>query len=37
MIKRPNLRVQKVKGVEIQNKDIGNLFKKIIAENFPNL
>jgi hypothetical protein len=24
-------------GAEIQNKDIGNIFNEIIAENFPNL
>jgi hypothetical protein len=38
MIKTPNLRIHSVEeGAEIQNKGMGNIFNKIIAENFPNL
>jgi hypothetical protein len=38
MIKRPNLRIHGVEeGTEIQTKDFGNLFNKIIAEKSPDL
>jgi hypothetical protein len=37
-IKRPNLQIMGIKeGEEVQAKDIGNIFNKIIAETFPNL
>jgi hypothetical protein len=37
-IKSPNLRIMGIKeGEEIQAKGIGNIFNKIMAENFPNL
>jgi TolA-binding protein len=37
MIKRPNLRIHRMRGAEIQTKGIGNLFNEIITENSPNL
>jgi hypothetical protein len=37
-IKRPNLRLMGTEeGEEVQAKGIGNIFNKIITENFPNL
>jgi hypothetical protein len=37
-IKRSNLQIMGLKeGEELQVKGIGNIFNKIIAENFPNL
>jgi hypothetical protein len=37
-IKRPNLRIMGIKeGEEVQAKGMGNIFNKIITENFPNL
>jgi hypothetical protein len=37
-IKRPNLRIMGIKeGEEIQAKGMGNIFNKIIMDNFPNL
>jgi hypothetical protein len=35
---RPNLRIMGIKeGEEVQAKGMGNMFNKIITENFPNL
>jgi hypothetical protein len=37
-IRRPNLRLMGIKeGEEMQAKGMGNIFNKIIMENFPNL
>jgi chromosome segregation ATPase len=37
-IKRPNLRLMGIEeGEEVQAKGMGNIFNKIITENFPNL
>ena len=35
---RPNLKIKGIEeGLETQTKNIKNLFKEIISENFPNL
>jgi hypothetical protein len=34
MIKRPNLKIHRVEGAEIQAKVTENLFNEIITENF---
>jgi chromosome segregation ATPase len=37
-IKRPNLRIMGIEeGEKVQAKDICNIVKKVITENFPNL
>jgi hypothetical protein len=36
-IKRTNLRIMGIEGEEVQAKEICDILKKIIAENFPNL
>jgi hypothetical protein len=37
-IKRPNLRIMDIEeGEEVKTKEIGNIFNKIVTENFPNL
>jgi archaeosine-15-forming tRNA-guanine transglycosylase len=37
-IKKPNLRIMGIEeGEEVQEKGMGNIFNKIITENFPNL
>jgi hypothetical protein len=37
-MKKPNLQMMGVEeGEEIETKSIGNLFNRIIAENFPNV
>ena len=35
--KQPNIRIIRVPDGEEKNQDIGNLFEKIMKENFPNL
>ena len=35
--KQPNIRIIRVPDGEEKNQDIGNLFEKIMRENFPNL
>jgi hypothetical protein len=36
-IKPPNLCIRSIEGEEVQAKNIGNIFSKVTAENFPNL